>query len=66
MSYCRYENTYQDLRDCYISMRDRDNDRNDELSKSEQRYKDQLIVLCQQICDYVENDSNGEYDELYD
>ena len=44
MSYCRFENTYIDLQDCYRSM---DND----LSDSEKSYKKRLIELCKDISD---------------
>ncbi len=51
MSYCRFENTYDDLRDCFNHM-------NDELSKDEEIYKQKIIKLCHAI---VEN--NPEDDE---
>ena len=43
MSYCRFENTYHDLRDCYENMDD------DDLSEDEKVYKKMLIELCQSI-----------------
>lgn len=49
MAYCRFENTVDDLRDCYEHMDD------DDLSSSEQKKRDRLIKLCQQIAgDYGE------------
>ena len=39
MSYCRFENTLSDLRDCY-------NNLDDNLSGSEREYRQQLIELC--------------------
>lgn len=42
MSYCRFENTLQDLRDCYENM-------DEELSESEERSRKRLIKLCTQI-----------------
>ena len=44
MSYCRFTNTLQDLRDCYNNM-----DGDDELSTAEQTAKDKLIKLCVRI-----------------
>ena len=43
MSYCRFENTYKDLLDCYRNLDDSVN------SKSEQRYRDSLVNLCKDI-----------------
>jgi hypothetical protein len=49
MSYCRFENTVSDLRDCYNNM-----DSND-LSKSEFYARRHLIELCMSIaCEYVD------------
>ena len=43
MSYCRFENTYQDLQDCYDHMDDED------LGGTELKYKNKLIELCTEI-----------------
>ena len=51
MSYCRFENTYKDLVDCYNNM---DND----LSFSELDYRKDLILICKRIID--------EYEDLLD
>jgi len=59
MSYCRYENTLNDLKDCFRAMQNESEDH--ELSKSEKRCKDQLIALCQQIIEF--NDCYFEDDE---
>lgn len=54
MSYCRMENTYGDLRDCYENWGDDDGD---ELSDSEKRYRSDLLELCKEIIrDYGEED----------
>ena len=45
MSYCRFENTYRDLMDCYHNME------NSIYNDREIRYKKQLIDLCAQIAD---------------
>lgn len=45
MSYCRFENTYHDLMDCYDHMDDKD------LSDAEQIYRYKLIGLCTDISD---------------
>ena len=42
MSYCRLEITYDDLRDCYRNMED-------DLSESEEDYRERLIKLCEEI-----------------
>ena len=61
MSYCRFENTVSDLRDCYNNM-----DSND-LSKSEFYARRHLIELCMSIaCEYVDllgEDFEEEFDE---
>lgn len=43
MSYCRFENTHNDLMDCYHNMDD------DDLSESESKYRAKLIELCVEI-----------------
>jgi hypothetical protein len=42
MSYCRFQNTYLDLMDCYDNL-------NEFLSDSEKRYRERLVELCQSI-----------------
>jgi len=51
MSYCRFTNTLQDLRDCYNNM-----DGDDELSTAEQTAKDKLIKLCVRIATEYSDD----------
>ena len=49
MSYCRFQNTLQDLLDCYRHMDD-----DDELSAKEKAARFRLLKLCEQIAsDYV-------------
>lgn len=43
MSYCRFENTLRDLRDCY------DNLDSDTVSQGEAKAREALIELCKQI-----------------
>lgn len=43
MSYCRFQNTLIDLRDCYYNLDDED------LSEEEQNAREQLIELCKDI-----------------
>jgi hypothetical protein len=45
MSYCRFQNTLQDLSDCYENMDDED------LSAEEKRARKALLVLCERIVD---------------
>ena len=44
MSYCRFENTYDDLRDCYDHLHDVE-----DLSESEADYRERMIKLCEEI-----------------
>lgn len=44
MSYCRFENTLNDLRDCYEHL-------HNDLSDSETIARDELYELCAKICD---------------
>ena len=48
MSYCRFENTYNDLRDCQDAL---GNKSLDELSESERKYAKRLIKMCREIAD---------------
>lgn len=48
MSYCRFRNTLSDLRDCYENMEEPEDS---ELSREEERAREQLIILCQQIAE---------------
>lgn len=43
MGYCRFQNTRQDLQDCYDHLFDND------LSEDEERARKRLIRLCQEI-----------------
>ena len=53
MSYCRFQNTLGDLRDCYEAMEDMD------LSEDEEKAKARIIKLCQKIvADYGEQDDD--------
>jgi len=56
MSYCRFENTYSDLDDCYEAL---ERKTLDELSDSERAYALHLIKLCAKIehvfGDYIED-----------
>jgi hypothetical protein len=49
MSYCRFENTFRDLKDCYNNMG------SDDLSEREWEYRRQMIKLCMSIaCECVD------------
>jgi hypothetical protein len=50
MSYCRFENTLKDLKDCYENMEGI-------LSDSETRARRQLIDLCGDIVDQYSSDN---------
>ena len=44
MSYCRFENTYDDLRDCFNNW--------DVKSESEEEYQALLVKLCERIAKF--------------
>lgn len=46
MSYCRFENTLSDLRDCNEALQSGDDE---DMSASEKRARERLINLCAQI-----------------
>lgn len=46
MSYCRFQNTFADLKACERALSD-----DDELSPTEKRYRDKLILLCIKIAE---------------
>jgi len=48
MSYCRFNNTLADLRDCYENM---DVEGGDELSAAEEKCREKMIKLCRDIVD---------------
>ena len=50
MSYCRFDNTLADLRDCYEHMDD------DDLSEEEERARQKLITLCLNLGGDYEDD----------
>lgn len=60
MSYCRFENTLNDLRDCYYNM-----DSND-LSETEFHKRKQMIELCKSIVEEYEHLLDEEYVENED
>ena len=64
MSYCRFRNTLNDLRDCYYNMEGVSD-------HEEQRARQQLIDLCRDIVDeygddFVFNDEEEIFDEEED
>ena len=50
MSYCRFENTLKDLRDCQENIGEGD------LSEDEKRARKKLIEVCKQIVDETEGE----------
>ena len=60
MSYCRFENTIRDLRDCFDNMDDND------LSKSEFKYRNMMIAMCMEIADQYEYLLDDEWIEELD
>ena len=64
MSYCRYENTYRDLLNCYEIAEGMGIDSlRKTLSESEFDYMLSMIDLCKQIAQNYDGDYDG--DELY-
>jgi len=63
MSYCRFENTFRDLLDCYRNLDESVN------SKTEQNFRERLIGLCKDIVDeygdveFNDDENDEEYDE---
>ena len=53
MSYCKFENTYHDLVDCYNTLCNEETD-NEKMSEREQGYMFKLISLSGQIYDDFE------------
>lgn len=49
MSYCRFENTVADLRDCFEHISD------DDLSEREEAARDDLIEICKNIVEETEH-----------
>lgn len=54
MSYCRFQNTANDLSDCYDSLFDED------LSDDEKRARRRLIQTCREIVNEADNDDTLE------
>ena len=50
MGYCRFQNTLQDLDDCYDHLMD------DDLSDEEKSARKRLFKLCKDIADYYPNE----------
>jgi plasmid stabilization system protein ParE len=57
MSYCRFENTHDDLQDCADHIHDAD------LSKSEKRYRDRLVDLCREIAEEADQEEEQNDDQ---
>lgn len=49
MSYCRFRNTLNDLRDCYDNM-------DEETSEEEMKARERLIALCARIAEDYERE----------
>ena len=56
MSYCRFENTFKDLLDCYENL----DDPTLEQSKTELVSREQLIDLCRKIVYHVDSGQNDD------
>lgn len=59
MSYCRFENTLRDLRDCYKDLSETDFY---ELSETEQEARNKLVALCKEISEQFEEEEMIEED----
>ena len=60
MSYCKFQNTIGDLRDCHRTMQgeERYYQGKDDLSEEEFAAMTELIELCKEIVELSENDGN--------
>jgi hypothetical protein len=57
MSYCRFENTYRDLQDCYEAM----GEGTEDLSETETKYFERMLKLCKDIvADFCEPEDEDE------
>lgn len=63
MSYCQFENTANDLQQVYNTLLEGKGE-DSTLSKYEKNGKEQLIQLCRDILDLVENESFDEEREI--
>jgi hypothetical protein len=55
MSYCRFQNTYSDLKDCFDALHEKSLN---ELSETEKKYAIKLIELCRDITDDFIKETN--------
>ena len=60
MSYCRFQNTVTDLRDCHEHIDD------DDLSKEENRARTHLVTVCRQIAALFDDEADDSFDALHD
>jgi len=58
MSYCRFQNTLKDLKDCYEHIED------DNLSAPESLAQNRLITLCRQIAALFDDEANDSFEEM--
>jgi hypothetical protein len=49
MSYCRFENTFKDLYECYNAVTNMDSEKYEDLSESEQSYLESMVELCKRF-----------------
>ena len=60
MSYCRFENTYNDLRDCQEEL---DNNSVEDLEKHANEYEKPYIRKLVELCKRIAEEHGGETDE---
>ena len=53
MSYCRFQNTLSDLRECYYAIEGKE-----ELSVEESQARDQMLVICREIVELLDEEEN--------
>ena len=67
MSYCRFENTVSDLRDCADALRNGEAEDEDLSSDYERSAKHELIALCREIAaEFGEQEDEREEEEIED
>ena len=60
MSYCRFENTFRDLKDCQEAL----NDGLDKLYESERKFAKWLIEACKEISDDHYNEREEKWEAI--
>lgn len=65
MSYCRFENTYPDLNDCYKALLNAGSIKNleEKSNEYEKRYVRMLVDLCKEIVNDFGDDDENDFED---